>query len=465
MPTNAYAYFVITDGTTTVTFEDGAGGTSNYHILAGSWNPAVAGLRRSQLGGVGPYNDVTESFEINIRDTSVSGCLAKAQTLNSLLNQAERFYSGENVSPVLVKFCPKGATVSSVAAPLQAMIIGTGRGDGTEAALSLGPVFDTVSSTYNLTPVRVSFVRRGAWLHTETAASSSATTNGSIASTDLTAVASNLSPVKVSFTNGYWGGATKSCYVITADDTATANDSIDILDAEGASSIGAPYTSVNDSAKSARNTNVLRYTPAGTTEATGGFIATSNLTGTSGLFSILINARNNSATTSFYVRFAAIGDGFVYTPRISIGPYSGTASTSWTYVGYISIGVLGGVYPYITASAAAGSLDIDSVVIVKSSSLTTNVLKVVPEILINSLDTGITYTVDHRSLTNLNPLVSSTKGGSTYTNGYSGGAAIYSSSRYIFSEVLQNGTADVWSQGTIANTWTMTRTGAYLVPQ
>ena len=54
MATNTY--LVITDGTTTATIADGSGGSvsGNYRLVDESWAPAVAGLRRSPFGGVGP---------------------------------------------------------------------------------------------------------------------------------------------------------------------------------------------------------------------------------------------------------------------------------------------------------------------------------------------------------------------------------------------------------------------------
>src|SRR3990170_3534484 len=101
MATNTY--LVITDGTTTVTIADGAGGATNYKFAYGTWAPAVAPLRRSQLGGRGPYGDVIEEMQLHITGSTVPNALANLATLAQLLDQAERWSRGENVSAVLIK--------------------------------------------------------------------------------------------------------------------------------------------------------------------------------------------------------------------------------------------------------------------------------------------------------------------------------------------------------------------------
>lgn len=354
MPTAGYTYLVITDGTTTVTLEDGSGGATNYRLLAGSWSPAVAGLRRSQLGGAGPYSDVTESFDISIRDTTVSGCLDKAQTLHNLLIQADRFYNGEGVSPVVVKFVPKGATVSSVANPLQALILGAASGDNTGSALSMGPVWDSVARNYNLAPVHVSFVRRGAWLHTTSTQTSAATNNGTAVTLTTMAAAKVYSPTDVGVTNFGSAASYSNGYVIVNNTTGG------LQQLSCAAMTGfADYSTVNEAAKYATYTNVLRFTPTVTTERVSN--VTSGASNVETLWHVFMSARNNSATTTFRVRVGFTLWQPSYTPYVTI-PVS--TSPTWYYCGlvYGRINAVGGsVRVACMASAAAGTLDLDAI--------------------------------------------------------------------------------------------------------
>src|SRR5512139_3583418 len=117
-------YLAVSDGTTTCTIADGAGGATSYRLKYGGWAPEVAPLRKSTLGGRGPYAEVIETLTLNIHGSSAADAYAKLQTLNTLLDQAERHARGEQVTAVVLKYSPDSATVSSSASPLQARIVG-----------------------------------------------------------------------------------------------------------------------------------------------------------------------------------------------------------------------------------------------------------------------------------------------------------------------------------------------------
>ncbi len=125
------------------------------------------------------------------------------------------------------------------------------------------------------------------------------------------------------------------------------------------------WSAVNDAANNAVNTNVLRYTPTGTAESQSGTVPTSpNLGG--GVWAIYFSARNNSATTSFLVRFRVVSPGTVYVFNSPLVPIPANATQPQYYFGGIvsARANLNGFAILATASAASGSLDFDNVVFV-----------------------------------------------------------------------------------------------------
>ena len=151
----------ITDGTTNIDFTG-----SYYKILtAGGWAPRRAGRRQSQLAGMSPYEDVLETMYIRIVGSSVANCLALLEDLSELLDQAERWGKGENVTPVEIQYKPTG---SALASAVTANIVGPPEGGD---FLTLPSDFDAVDDrNYALgthaNPIILQFVRRGLWLGT-----------------------------------------------------------------------------------------------------------------------------------------------------------------------------------------------------------------------------------------------------------------------------------------------------------
>lgn len=155
----AFPYLAITDGTTTCTILDGAGGTTNYALLNNTWAPAIASLRASALGGRGPYEDVVEELDLTIVGATAAAALTNLATLNRLLDQAERWTRGETgAAPVVIKYTVQG---SAPAMRLQALILGRPQGGG---AVELSPRFNKVGLLTEISGVRVRFRRRGQWL-------------------------------------------------------------------------------------------------------------------------------------------------------------------------------------------------------------------------------------------------------------------------------------------------------------
>jgi hypothetical protein len=170
----------ISDGSTTCDFLG-----SNYKVLAEGWAPKVAKRRESVMGGQSPYEDVTETLEIQVSGTSESDVLSKLGTLSDLLDQAAKW--GQNdagVTAVYFEYEPDG---SALAASVKAVIISPPPyGDFISLPRNFGIVYRNgryyIGSRDN--PIILSFVRRGLWLGaTEAKAATASTGNPDIVTT------------------------------------------------------------------------------------------------------------------------------------------------------------------------------------------------------------------------------------------------------------------------------------------
>lgn len=180
MPTQPALYLAFTDGTTTVTINDGTTtSNTNYPLVRDNWAPNVATVKQSLLGG-SKYTDVTEEFTIHIKASDEATLYSNLQTLNNLLEQATRWAKGEkNVSPVVVKYVPRGSTIHSNSTPLQALVLGIEPGNDT-SSVGLPVTFNNTDLHFYILNVRVRFKRRGLWLGATESASAAAAANPSV---------------------------------------------------------------------------------------------------------------------------------------------------------------------------------------------------------------------------------------------------------------------------------------------
>jgi hypothetical protein len=260
------------------------------------WAPAIAGLRSETLGGRGPYSDVVEEFDLNITGATASAALANLDTLNRLLDQAERWYRNEKVTAVLLKYAPQGSTISSTATPLQCAILGRAPGDTSRSPVMLPPNANDVGMTKVIFNVRVRLWRHGEWLWSSEARTSSSVNVGDVATvTFATTSTPYAAPALLNvagFTAG--GGALSNAVLLVSPSGGLAR-------VEAESMATAPFTSVADAANKA-SANVLRYTPA----SAGVFSQTFGTTGvfptTGYLLAVYATVRNNSATATFTIR-------------------------------------------------------------------------------------------------------------------------------------------------------------------
>ncbi len=463
-------YLEITDGALSAVLADGAGGATSYQFAYGGWAPAVAAPQVSQLAGRGPYDDVVEEITVNVTGATVDAVLANISTLIELIDRAERWRNGDltwsplPAAPVLIKYSPGGSTVSSAAAPMQAVILGRAAGDSSPV-VNLPGTFESkllVGGKYVL-GVRVRFLRRGEWLHTTETASSSATPNGDLAAIALTA-RSIKSPTKVTVTNVGLNSASAGLY--DAGFIAVSDQfGVGVIPAE--SFTGTDITAYNDSAKNARNTNVLRFTPTATTER----IATYGPATVYGrVLAVLANVRiNNTAAVSFDVRLGLNG---VYAEaRRIVAPAAQVPH--WYLLGVVAVPdnvaavssrtlALG-----VKANQLGTIMDIDSLVVLDLSNPNSSLIA------FNQTGdlAGTTpdLVIDHQILSKPWPLLSI---GATYPAvSYSGNATLLTKTDAPRAVLMQCGgdvDGGMWraveSGAVVSNTWTLARTTAYLNP-
>ncbi len=464
-------FLQITDGTTDIVIGDGTDPGTDYQLALGQWAPRVARFRRSQLGGRGPYDDVSEEMVLNIYGTDGADCLANLGALAALLDQADRWSYGESVDIVSVEYSPAGATVSSTGSPLKSVILGRSFDDQTNN-LDLPGDIEQVDNRSAIMGVVVRFKRRGLWLHTDEAEVSSSTTNGDLfTSGTFTAVPDILSPTKIDITKINAGANIGQTFVAISD----VAKGIIIVNPEAAFA-GNGYADFDDSANNARNTDVTRYTPTDTleTEPAGfyDFAVSSETNTNSKQFAIFANIRNNSTTTSFKVRVflnSTLSLEKHYTPHVVIDPYSGSAFPQWTSLGIIKIDTppARGLGLAITASAASGTIDIDTIVIVDQDEGHSYIVEM------NESLTALreAHSIDHRLLTHLAPALLATGGSPDIERSYSGDLSIHTNGSIAYGLLMGTGgnDADLWRQtdavpAVMACVLTATRTIGYLTP-
>lgn len=402
MPTQANPYLVITDGTTTVTIADGSGGNTSYILEPGNWTPAVAGLRRGQLGGAGPYEDVVEEMILHIKGADAATAYANLDTLNRLLDAAARWYRGEfndystgasdPPNAVKIKYAPKGSTTASTATPYIAHILGPVE---SESGASLSAKWNQAGDSFIIDGVRVRFMRRGLWVCGSDTASSSATDNGTVAAIGMSATLNTFSPTNITVTNLILGNnSTNQTYghggylVITS---GALNYHYALSES---SAVVAPFSSVAETG--AKSGSVTRYTPTGTTEAL--FTANTSLQVLDGnLWGVFVVARNNSATTDFFLR-ALTYEGSVVTgnptPKVVIEHMAAPYPTV-IYVGALSYTRASTIGFGVTASAASGTLDIDQILFVNLRWPETHIIGIPP---LSDYATGINTVVINQNI-------------------------------------------------------------------
>ena len=327
---------------------------ANYRITA--WSPAVANPVAGDFGR-SPYADAVEEMEIVIGG---SDPLANLELLKTLMDQSERFARGENVDFVKIQYQPtSGSDV------MQAIVLGP---DGDAPMIELPVNFVNSPVVTKIDPVILRFRRSGLWVGTNnievetgTAANNPAVITSSGWSSET------LLPAPLVFTTTgaenrnwiFWDS-----FMLFASGTSSTQSANKIVLINAESLAIDVWTSVADSANNAVNTNVLRYTPVGTSEALSN-VADVSASANANVrrWGVWASYRNNSGTTSWKVRFRLETAGRRdHTPIFHVP--AGTSDPAWAYFGSVVLGgALTDVSVAVQASAASGTFDIDTIVL------------------------------------------------------------------------------------------------------
>lgn len=232
-------YLEITDLTTSLRL-DGSSGSNYFAVLSQRYAPKVSRINPNSLAN-NIFENVMESIPLFARSsTDIATVLENVETLNTLITQAERWFLGENVDPVFVRYSPVSDSTY-----LTSLIIGPP--PGTQSAINLPSNFPDYLSQKRIRAITLSFVRIGQWFDEEDNATGSTVKQGVKGSVSFTEAPPTPSPVKVTATLGGVGPGdvwTGSPYFLFANHT---ND-IEVLDLSGTSetnALGGAYRSVS----------------------------------------------------------------------------------------------------------------------------------------------------------------------------------------------------------------------------
>lgn len=245
----------------TITLADGSGtpDATGYRLALDGWAPAIAPLRQSTLGDATEYGNVVETLQLHITGATQAAALSNFNALRVMLDQADRWYRGnESVSPVILEYSPEGGVISGTATPLKAAILGAVEEN---QVMTLPPTFESLLGVGQpwVLNAQVQLLRSGLWLQASGTATSGSVTNGDIGTITFSGTASfsgtatYQSPTQVSWTNQVAGYTIPLSYFVLAN-TTTA---IHIVEAE--SLTGTSWTSTNGTATHARGGTVKAF--------------------------------------------------------------------------------------------------------------------------------------------------------------------------------------------------------------
>ena len=296
-------YLEITDGTNSVKLMDNLATTPAlvaampYRLSYGNWAPKVAQRNKNPFGL--PYMSVQEELTIDIKGATADIALARLQTLNTLLDRAERWWNNERVAPVFIQYQPKGSIKSTY---MTDVIIGRGMGNQSDSPMiTLPDDFNAVGDFYFLKGIRVTFWRRnGFWLcekEGQSTGTSYVAQPGPITVT-FSDFAPVLSPVDIDLGAGD-DAAGASTKVTTSGFTAITNDNRYLVPIAGTADVAGFGAATADAAKFPTNANVNRYTVNPT--QTGLWNLSTLPVSEVEYFAAFVKCRNNSTTIGAFL--------------------------------------------------------------------------------------------------------------------------------------------------------------------
>lgn len=467
MPTATMTTLQITDGTVTADLLDG----TNYELNDSGWAPAVAPRSQSDIGPY--YEDVEEQISVNV--IGGTNMLANTAKLSQLLDQADAWYDGEPVAPVVIKAQPKGSTQSIS----QALILGRAG----------GPLID-LPETYNDFLVGNSiengglrFRRRGQWLADEVAVVAGSSVNAAtIQSITTLANLKGVHPLTIEL-----GSIPSGTSGATLDDLPAsvllysyAANRLAIVEAEslmspiaGLGSTDAAYSSVV--ASDARGTHVLHCAPTTNPMKVTGYILTGLADAVKQVY-VYASLAAMTVGVSWTVRVKTINLGRVaYGPSVTV-EYTGGPQV--VFLGAI-VNPLGhsAVALEIAPSDATGTpvIELDYLAFVAGESPCEGALAIDA---VNDISTPlgsgilVSLVVADQSLTALDPFVGLTRTSPTIAinAGYRGNASLLSTGTTVSTLWLPSAGVGGWLghliNGTVISTkLTVRRKPASVVPQ
>lgn len=282
----------ITDGTLSCVIMSAAGSATNYELVYGQWQAPTAKLKDAILGGSWPFDDVVEEFVLNLNDTTTDGVLSRLQTLIDLLTQANRFWRGDNVSPVLFKYQMKGSNLSGAQ---QALILKSLTDD---VPVALPVLLDDAGVNFQILGARVRFLRRGALIGASEAIVGSAQNTGVVQTITFGSSHNIPSPIDVSLS--HMSTVSSKTYKAFLIITPGANQLEKIDVGSGGSGHPATFTQVADTGSLADG-NILRYTPTTTSRVLSGTYSQSTSPYRQRRLGFFATIRNNSTTRNYIV--------------------------------------------------------------------------------------------------------------------------------------------------------------------
>lgn len=392
-------YLRITDGTTTITFADGATTTpGNYSIDGDDWAPVIAGPEAGELNG-GYYPPVEETIPINITGSDSANMRANAQTLVRLLEQADRWARGDDtLAPVRLQYIPAGSS-RTTSNPYERLILTSSQRD--RNALQMPKSWSQSQATRFLLKAPMRFQCQGAWLNeTDSPVNSAAAVSCGALFTITLASHLTRSPIDLSWTMPNLSAGNT---MVLGDNTLIlAPASADIIIVEAELATGTPDVSSVANAN-ARGGNVLRVAAVGDSWVSGTGAISGLVAGTYAVYaSVSASAAGFVLAAGFtlYAQLALTGD-------LAAVPASSTRAIP------VLLGTINLPDPTIVSgfqlsgyAPGAGTFDIDYLVFVRLSD-DVRILTIDGNIFAAAqFNTGNLETrITHRLTTHLDPLV------------------------------------------------------------
>jgi hypothetical protein len=450
----------LTDGTLGVVLND----NQNFRFSRDTWTPMIAPRRRSYLGGMGVFGDVDEQMTIDVLGSTADAALYNLRVLDELLDRAERWYQGENISPVLLKYRPDGST----ATVSQCAVLGR---SGDDSGRELTAQLHRVGSEREIRGVKLSFRRRAQWLTSATAVSSSATAAATIATLTFASAGEPYSPVTLLLSD--WNSVFTGSFTGVI---AFANDidNLKIMEGEattrGTDDGTAVPTIVADVAGNARGGNVRRIANTTNTGVASRIQLYFTGVGASwgpempGRFLVVMMCRTNG-TSSWGLRVGAQQTGVIQYSQWKEVPGSSTPTPiSFTVTAPLA-GVGGGlIFEAFKNDTTANTLDIDCALVLAIDDPHSGLVQVQPFVVGSGGNHAIT--IDHSLLTRPRPvaLVNAAIPASTVPYSMRGDVPLVHQGTSLFMVVFTPGGAQ-WNNSTLGSlTYTATRTQAYRTP-